>query len=84
MTVADARMIVVRLIGLKHALKLEMKGMKRSRGLPSAHRMAQWELGIKGSKAKVLEALTRKIEEYNLGILTTAVLNVKSDKAMAA
>lgn len=44
---------VYRLISLKYALKLEMKGLKRSRS-PSAYVILKRDLGIKGSRTKVL------------------------------
>ena len=44
------------LITLKHALKLECKGLKHSRGSAFAH--VQKPVGFKGNQARVLEQLT--------------------------
>ena len=43
-----------RLLALKHALKLEILGMKRSRG-PSAYTIIKREFGFRGNKRKVLD-----------------------------
>ena len=48
------------LITLKHALKLECKGLKHSRGSVYAH--VKKTFGFKGNKASVLEQLTTHIE----------------------
>lgn len=50
----------VRLITLKHALRLEVFGMKR-RG-PSAYSILRSEYGYTGNKAAVLAAVTADIE----------------------
>jgi hypothetical protein len=68
----SSQIILARLITLKHALKLEMKGLKR-RG-QSAHSIVKWELGITGSKVKCLAALEQKIEDYKWQVLASAVL----------
>lgn len=53
-----------RLLALKGALKLEIKGMRRSRG-PSASAMIKAEFGWKGSKEKLLEKLEAHISEVS-------------------
>lgn len=45
-----------RLRTLHSALKLEAKGMKRSRG-PTAYSIIKKELGLQGSRQKVLDQL---------------------------
>lgn len=52
-----------RLITLKHALKLEVLGMKR-RGR-SVYSIVKQEFGFKGSKQKVLDQLIKMIDEQN-------------------
>ena len=49
-----------RLIALKAALKLELKGMVRSRP-PSAYSMLRKEYGYQGSREKVLAAVEHDI-----------------------
>ena len=46
---------------LKRALKLEIVGLKRSRGLKSAYSIIKDEFGFKGNKKKVLEQLEAKL-----------------------
>ena len=50
-----------RLCTLKSALKLEISGLRRSRGLASAYSLIKKEFGFKGSKTKVLEQLEAKL-----------------------
>jgi len=50
-----------RLLALKSALKLEVLGMKRSRG-PSVFSIVKKEFGFKGTKASVLEQFTQHIQ----------------------
>ncbi len=58
--IANARLLV-----LRSALRLEVRGMKR-RGR-SVYSIVKEELGFKGSKQKVLDQLNKYIEE-NLGV----------------
>jgi len=51
----------MRLITLKAALKLELKGMMRSRR-PSAYQMLR-ELGYRGSREKVLAAVQEDVDK---------------------
>lgn len=57
-----------RVLSLRGALRLEVSGMKRSRG-PSAFSMVKKEFGFQGDKKAVLDQLNRWIE---LNILTDA------------
>jgi len=50
------------LLVLRHALRLEIKGMKRSRG-PSAASVIKKKFQLKGSNAKVLEAYETILKE---------------------
>ena len=50
-----------RLCVLRRALKLEIAGLKRSRGLKSAYSLIKDEFEFKGSKKKVLEQLEAKL-----------------------
>lgn len=50
-----------RLCTLKSALKLEVLGMKRSRG-PSVFSIVKKEFGFKGTKESVLNQLVAKIQ----------------------
>lgn len=52
----------VRLLALRGALTLELKGMRRSHGR-SVYAIVKSEFGFKGSKAKVLAQLERMIEQ---------------------
>ena len=55
-----------RLLTLHKALKLELNGMRISRG-PSAYSIIKKEFDLKGSKAKVLTAFEFILtQEYNL------------------
>ena len=57
---------VFRLLTLHKALKIEMHGMRMSRG-PSAYTIIKKEFNLKGSKAKVLTAFeTILTHDYNL------------------
>lgn len=55
-----------RLLALKGALGLEVKGLRRSRG-PSALSMVKREFGFKGSAASVLEQFKAHLKE--IGVL---------------
>ncbi len=57
-------MTMVQLLVLRGALRLECKGMVRSRR-PSAYTMLKRHLGFRGSKQKVLEQTDALIEEIN-------------------
>jgi anion-transporting ArsA/GET3 family ATPase len=54
-----------RLLSLKGALSLEVKGLKRSRG-PSAFATVKAEFGLKGSKAVVLEQFVKILKEKGI------------------
>lgn len=56
----------VQLLALKGALKLEVKGLRRSRG-PSAYSMIKERFGLHGNKASVLEQFINRLEA--MGIL---------------
>lgn len=51
-----------RLMALRSALKLEVKGLQMSRGC-SAYAIVKAEFGLKGSKAKVLAAFSEIVEK---------------------
>lgn len=51
-----------RLITLKHALRLEIAGLRKSRG-PSAYSIVKKELGFKGSREKVYDQLKEYIDK---------------------
>ena len=51
-----------RILTLRSALKLELKGLKMSRGI-SAYAIVKREFVFKGNKARVLEQLNAFIEE---------------------
>jgi len=53
---------VFRLMTMHQALKLEIKGLKNSRG--SVYAQIKRELGFKGNKQKVYDQLTKYIEDY--------------------
>lgn len=61
---------MIRLITLKHALKLECKGLSR-RGV-SVYALVKREFGFKGNKARVLAQLTEHIEAINAARSTPA------------
>lgn len=50
-----------RMLALKGALSLEMKGLRRSRGA-SAHAVIKHEFGLTGSKRKVYDEFCKLIE----------------------
>ena len=50
-----------RLITLKHGLKLEMKGMRVSRGR-TCYSIVKEELGLRGNRQKVLDQLEEMLE----------------------
>ncbi len=54
-------MRLYRLAQMRSALKLEILGMKHSRG--SVYALAKRALGIKGSKEKVLAEIERRLAE---------------------
>jgi hypothetical protein len=57
---------VFRLLTLHKALKIELHGMRLSRG-PSAYSIIKNEFNLKGSKAKVLAAFESMLtQDYNL------------------
>lgn len=51
-----------RMIALKHALRLEMLGMRRSRG-PSAFAIIKKEFGLKGSKQSVFDQYSKMVAD---------------------
>lgn len=51
-----------RMLSLRGSLRLEVRGMKRSRG-PSAYSIIKDEFGLKGTKEKVLEQFNKLVEE---------------------
>lgn len=51
-----------RLLALKGALGLELKGLRRSRG-PSAYKIAKQSYGLTGNKQKVYDQLVAMIEQ---------------------
>lgn len=53
-------MEMFRLLQMKYALKLEMKGLKHSRG--SVYALVKKQLGFKGNKQKVYDQLCNLIE----------------------
>jgi hypothetical protein len=54
-----------RLLALRSMLKLELKGMKRSRG-PSAFAMVKTQFGFKGSKASVSEQYEKYLRDNGI------------------
>ena len=56
---------VMHMLSLKGALKLECKGMRRSRG-PSAFAVVKQEYGFKGTKVEVLDQFEQHL--VSLGI----------------
>ena len=70
MTVMTEQQIVnARLLTLRAMLKLEMKGMTRSRA-PSAYSMLK-SMGYKGSREAVLAQLDQQREEILTGVITS-------------
>lgn len=58
---------VVRLMALKAALKLEIKGIKMARGV-SACSIVRKEFGFKGKKEQILAQLEKHIEEMKVAV----------------
>jgi len=58
---------VVRLLSLKAMLKLELKGMKRSKS-PSAYMIVKRDLGMTGTRDRVLKQLEAVIENLQKGL----------------
>jgi len=58
---------VVRLLSLKAMLKLELKGMKRSKS-PSAYMIIKRDLGITGTRERVLKQLEIAIDNMQRGL----------------
>ena len=56
-----------RILTLRSALKLELKGLKMSRGI-SAYAIIKREFGFKGNKARVLEQLNAFIDENVMAV----------------
>ena len=70
MTVMTEQQIVnARLLTLRAMLKLEIKGMKRSRA-PSAYSMLK-SMGYKGSREVVLATLDKQREGILTGVITS-------------
>ena len=59
---------MARLLTLRSALRLEIKGMRKSKG-PSAHKIIKNLLSVNGSKESVLHTLNLVIEELQDGLL---------------
>jgi len=58
-----------RILLLRAALKLEIAGLRRSRGLSSAYALIKREFGFKGSNVKCLTQLDSYIRDNNLSAL---------------
>jgi hypothetical protein len=70
MTVMTEKQITnARLLTLRAMLKLEMKGMKRSRA-PSAYSMLK-SMGYKGTREAVLAQLDQQREEILTGVIAS-------------
>jgi len=54
-----------RLLSLQKGLKLELKGLKVSRGI-SCYKIIKEEFNLKGNKQKVLDQYTKILEEKNI------------------
>ena len=54
-----------RLLSLQKALKLELKGLKISRGV-SAYKSIKEEFNLKGNKQKVLDQYTKILQDKNI------------------
>ena len=54
-----------RLLSLQKALKLELKGLKVSRGI-SAYKIIKEEFNLKGNKQNVLDQYTKILEDNNI------------------
>lgn len=59
--ITGEHIILARLVALKHALRLEIKGMKR-RGR-SVYAIIKDEFGLRGSRARVLAQFEQLIED---------------------
>jgi|TARA_R110000765_G_scaffold292384_2_gene387984 uncharacterized protein (DUF2141 family) len=57
---------MARVLTLRQGLKLEVRGMRRSRGR-TCYSIVKEEFGFKGSKQKVLDQLNEMLEEVNDG-----------------
>ena len=65
--IAEENVRSARILTLRSALKLELKGLKMSRGI-SAYAIIKREFGFKGNKARVLEQLNAFIDEWQLNV----------------
>lgn len=54
-----------RLLALQKGLKLELKGLKVSRGI-SCYKIIKTEFNLKGNKQKVLDQYTEILRDYNI------------------
>ena len=54
-----------RLLSLQKGLKLELKGLKVSRGI-SCYKIIKEEFNLKGNKQKVLDQYTKILEDKNI------------------
>ena len=54
-----------RLLSLQKALKLELKGLKVSRGI-SAYKIIKEEFNLKGNKLKVFDQYTKILQDKNI------------------
>ena len=63
-----------RLLMLRHALKMELKGLRISSHRPSAYSTIKKEFGLKGSKLKVLIAFESILtNDYNLDLTVPTI-----------
>lgn len=58
---------VVRLLSLKAMLKLELKGLKRSKS-PSAYMIIKRDLGITGTRENVLKQVDKIVDNLKEGL----------------
>lgn len=58
----SAQIMLTRAIALKHALRLEVKGLRASHRF-NAYQIIKEEFGFKGSKQQVLEQLEAYVEQ---------------------
>ncbi len=61
MIITGDQIPLARLITLKHGLKLEMKGMRVSRGR-TCYSIIKDELGLRGNRQRVLDQLEEMLE----------------------
>ena len=54
-----------RLLALQKGLKLELKGLKVSRGI-SCYKIIKTEFNLKGNKQKVLDQYTKILQDKNI------------------